>query len=109
MLEQTNVRTTREFTMRVKIASPDMVKFVQMDYKCTFLTDTVGYGKKTYLDIQSLKNGADHYYDLRYEKEYHKGEEFSFLAMWAENYWNGENGAYKLIECTIVHNKITVR
>lgn len=109
MTEVKNVRTSREFTLRVKIASPDMDKFVQMDYLCTFLTDTVGYGKKTYLDIQSLKNGADHYYDLRYDKDYHKGEEFSFLAKWAENYWSGENGAYKLIEFSTISHKIVVR
>ena len=53
-----------------------------------------GYGKKTYLSI--IGEHSDKYIDLRYDKNYHRGEEKEYLEYWAHNYWTGKNGAWEI-------------
>ena len=58
-----------------------------------FAVDPKTYGKKTWLYIHGNKN-FEAYYDLRYDSEYHRGQEKEFLEYWAHTYWSGKDGAY---------------
>lgn len=60
-----------------------------------FSVDPETFGKKTWLHIQG-NNRFEAYYDLRYDNEYHRGQEKEFLEYWAHTYWSGKDGAYKV-------------
>ena len=40
-------------------------------------------------------------YDLRYDKDFHKDKKEEWIMNWANNYWTGENGSFKLQKITI--------
>lgn len=58
------------------------------------------YGNGYYVMIKG-EHGFGQCYDLRYNKDFHAKYKIAWLADWADNYWNGENGAYRLKEITI--------
>ena len=87
----------KNYILEVVIFNPtEPTETVNYKYDVVFSTDNNNYGNGTYLKI-----GNDKLYDLRYNQDYHKGQEIEFLTAWACNYWNGENGAYKLKDITI--------
>lgn len=87
----------KNFILEVVIFNPEEPTETHCyNYNVKFSKQPNGYGKKTYLHI-----GTEKLYDLRYNEEYHEGHEIEFLTAWACNYWNGENGAYKLKDISI--------
>jgi len=87
----------KKYLLEVVIFNPsDPTETQCYNYDVIFSIDNNNYGNGTYLSI-----GDNKLYDLRYNQEYHKGHEIEFLTAWACNYWNGENGAYKLKDITI--------
>lgn len=67
-----------------------------LNLKCFFIKDDEGYGKKTYLSIFGEHNPFKQYIDLRYDKNYHRGQEKEYLEYWANNYWTGKNGSWEI-------------
>lgn len=43
----------------------------------------------------------DVFYDIRYDKDFHRDFPELWLADWAYHYWTGKDGAYKLARMTI--------
>lgn len=63
------------------------------------LTANFAYDPETYGNGYSVSiNGKDFFnvYDLRYNHEFNRKNKILWLATWAENYWSGENGSWKL-------------
>lgn len=87
-----------KYLMNVVIKDPNtepgMVSDMLLKFRCYFIRDDEGYGKKTYLSI--VGEHSDKYIDLRYDKNYHRGEEKEYLEYWAHNYWTGKNGAWEI-------------
>lgn len=87
-----------KYSMTVVIKNPNTepgtVSEKLLRFKCCVIRDDEGYGKKTYLSIDG--EGWDTYLDLRYDMNYHRGEEKEYLEYWAHNYWTGKNGAWEI-------------
>ena len=86
-----------KYLMDVVICNPNtpdgMIRDILFKLTAEFVVDPETYGKKTWLHIKS-DTDFEEYYDLRYDSEYHIGEEKEFLEYWAHTYWSGKNGAY---------------
>lgn len=78
---------------------PGMVSDMLLKFRCYFIRDDEGYGKKTYLNICS--ESAHNPIDLRYDKNYYRGKEKEYLEYWAKNYWTGKNGSWEIKELII--------
>lgn len=93
-----------KYKMRVVIADPNtkegMISDLMLDMTAEFAYDPKQYGNGYSLAIEG-KEGFGNYYDLRYDKDFHSRHKIAYLAEWAERYWSGENGAYKLKSITI--------
>lgn len=61
-------------------------------YEATFFTHEEGYGNRTYLHI-----GEDFCFDIRYDTDYHQGQEIAYLAQFASDRWTGKNGSWLLV------------
>lgn len=94
-----------EYNMTVKIqdakTEEGMNSTIVLKLKAQFSHDPEDYGNGHYLSIRSVDRSFENVYDLRYDKTFKKKEKMTFLMSWAENYWNGENGAYELTSCNI--------
>lgn len=92
-----------KYLMNVIIGDPNtepgMVSDMLLKFRCYFIKDDEGYGKKTYLSIVGEHSGKC--IDLRYDKNYHRGKEKEYLEYWANNYWTGKNGSWEIKELTI--------
>lgn len=74
----------------------------QLLYTASFLYNSELRGKRTYLSIEPEDpDHADYSYDLRFDEDYDHDLQMTFLTLWAENHWTGENGSWKLIGITI--------
>lgn len=96
-----------KYLMNVVIKDPNtepgMVSDMLLKFRCCFIRDDEGYGKKTYLLIVGEGSDSyDSYIDLRYDKNYHRGKEKEYLEYWANNYWTGKNGAWEIKSLNIM-------
>ena len=86
-----------KYSMNVVICNPNTPDGMNSDIffklEAKFAVDPDTYGKKTWLHIHGNHN-FEAYYDLRYDNEYHRGQEKEFLEYWAHTYWSGKDGAY---------------
>ena len=84
--------STRYYKLKVEIRDPE-TNDIETLYRpdVWFSTDDENYGNGTYLKID-----GSHYYDIRYDTSYDPKHEMAYITQWAENYWSGENGAWKL-------------
>ena len=86
-----------KYWMNVVICNPNTPEGMNSDIffklEAEFAVDPDTYGKKTWLHIHGNHN-FEAYYDLRYDNEYHRGQEKEFLEYWAHSYWSGKDGAY---------------
>lgn len=98
-------KTKTTFKMRVWIYDPNtekgMCSDIMYDLICRYFYDSENYGNGYYLSITAEKNFYEQYYDLRYNTEFDPDKKESFLIDWANSYWCGENGAYKVKSITI--------
>ena len=86
-----------KYSMQVVILNPKaegMDSDMFLNLKCYFSHDPETYGNGYYLHI--VGDGMEKSYDLRYNTDFRSNRKISFITQWAENYWNGENGAYIL-------------
>lgn len=65
-----------------------------------FTYDANQYGNGYYVTIYGDK-GFENVIDLRYDKGFNRNRKLAWLVKWAEDYWNGENGAYLLKSITV--------
>ncbi len=93
------------YKMKVKIENPKTEKGMcgklYLELQCSFSYDENQYGNGHYLDIK-MPEGYKNSYDIRYDKTFNRKNKISYLTKWAENYWSGENGEYKLKSITII-------
>ena len=93
-----------KYKMIVVIEDPDtpegMVGELLFQLTCIFTHDDNQYGNGYWLVIKGEDFTPCHI-DLRYNTSFNKDEKEKWLKNWAENYWNGKNGAWKLKSITI--------
>lgn len=81
--------------------TPDgMTSDLTMIFTCDTFFDSDNYGNGCYISISDKKT-FENYYDVRYDSRFKKDTPEEWLTEWAYNYWNGENGAYKVKQLTI--------
>lgn len=88
-----------KYTMSVIINDPNTEDGMNSDlflrFNVEFSHDENDYGNGYYVLIKG-DEGFSNYYDLRYNKDFHAAHKIAWLADWADNYWSGKDGAYKL-------------
>ena len=93
-----------KYNMNVIIKDPNTEAGMNSDLwlklEAVFWHDPEQYGNGYQVSIGSRKDSKiplySSVYDLRYNKDFDPEHKMSWLVEWAENYWNGFNGAYKL-------------
>ena len=97
-----------KYEMHVFISDPNTMEGMssQLLLKLTalFHYNPKQYGNGYYLSIKSNISDFSCQYDIRYDKNFNPDDKISYLTQWANTYWSGKNGAYKVDELTI--NKI---
>lgn len=85
-----------KFNMMVMIKDPNTEegKSSTMVMKLTALFDTKN--DKTMLLIRDENCNFENLMDITHDKNYDAGNEEGYLAIWADNYWSGKNGAYEV-------------
>ena len=96
-----------DLKMRVVITDPNckpgMVAEMMFDYNCYFTHDPDTYGNGWYAGIYPKdKQFGEKHFDLRYTEYRITSMERAkeFLTDWANGYWTGENGAWKVKQIT---------
>ena len=96
---QTERRTSMNYNMTALIKDPKTAEGMNSDIfirlKVSFTHNEDDYGNGYWVMIKG-DEGFENFYDLRYDKDFHANHKMAWLTEWAENYWNGENGAYIL-------------
>ena len=94
-----------EYLMTVTIKNPKeekgMDSSIVLKLKATFGYDEKQYGNGYSVAIESDDNRFQNYYDLRYDTSFDKSKKMEWLTEWANNYWSGTNGAYKVHKLSI--------
>lgn len=92
------------YELKVVIVDPalDNAEKITLEFECRFNKVEGQYGNKTYLKVKGV-NGTmfDRLYDIRYDTEYRSDEQEKYLVKWANRYWSGKNGAFKLVDISI--------
>lgn len=92
------------YKMTVTICDPNTQEGMTSDIvfvlNCSFAYDEDTYGNGYHLAIEG-EGYSPEYYDLRYDSDFHKDRKMAYLVDWAQTYWNGKNGAYKVKSITI--------
>lgn len=92
------------YLLQVIITKPDFEPKFSVDkllnFEVDFSFDENDYGNGAYVLIES-NDGFCRSIDLRYDKNFCNDRKEVWLAQWAYNYWNGENGSYKVRRLTI--------
>ena len=87
------------YRMTALINDPNTEKDMNSDLfivlRVTFTHNEGDYGNGYWVMIKG-DEGFENFYDLRYDTDFHADHKMSWLTYWAENYWNGKNGAYRL-------------
>ena len=101
-----------KYDMTVTINDPNTEKGMNSDllfsFDVEFWCNENDYGNGYHVSIRNTTAGYElnhNVYDLRYDKDFHKAHKIAWLADWSDNYWNGENGAYKLKSITITRKE----
>ena len=99
-----------EYKMKVVVMNPNTVNDdVVFNLYCDFVCIEKDYGNKHYLYIGSDESSSTYFspimYDLRYNKEFDKNNKEEWLKAWANTYWSGEKGSYKVKEIDIKKEK----
>lgn len=99
------IKTMTKYTVKAEILSSDERQDLVLDLECYFIVDESDYGNGHYLNI--VGEGFKKYLDIRYDKDFSRNNKLSYLASYFDNYWSGENGAYKLktIEIKLIEER----
>lgn len=96
-----------KYEMKVFISNPNtekgMSSQVFLNLIAVFHHDKKQYGNGYYLRIENESGSFSNYYDLRYDTDFKPSDKIGYLIQWANNYWSGKNGAYK-IDKLIINN-----
>lgn len=96
-----------KYKMVVDITDPNtpkgMFSGLRLKLECNFIHNPNNYGNGFYLFI----SGEDFHrcFDLRYDKSFNFKKPEKWLENWANNYWNGENGAWVINKLKIVYEE----
>lgn len=89
-------------TITFKNPKGEETKTLHLKASFSYNPDTYGNGYGLMIRSANKEEGwFEQGYDLRYDTSFSENEAISYLARWADQYWSGTNGAYKLIsfEC----------
>lgn len=88
-----------KYQMIVKITDPDtpdgMFSELTFKFNCYFSYNPNQYGNGYYLRIAN-KVYEPFDFDLRYDLSFNSNKPEEWLKKWANNYWSGKNGAWKI-------------
>ena len=88
-----------KYRMTALISDPKTEEGMNSDLfivlRVTFSHNKDDYGNGYRVMIKG-DEGFENLYDLRYDTDFNANHKMTWLTEWAENYWNGENGAYQL-------------
>ena len=90
------------YAMNVVISNPDSGNVVQMDLTAEFCKNENTYGNGFYMGIENESGSFSVSYDIRYDRSFNPSDKVSYLTQWANNFWNGKEGAYKVDKLTVV-------
>lgn len=94
-----------KYEMHIFISDPNTMEGMnsQIYLKLTalFHYNPKQYDNGHYLIIKSNISNFSCQYNIRYDKNFNSDDKISYLTQWANNYWNGKNGAYKLDRLSI--------
>lgn len=92
-----------KYRLHVTLENPDKPDdLVDMSYECEFEENKDTYGNGFYLGMKPTSGkGMMSVYDLRYDKEFHRKRKAEFLIYYAETFFSGKNGAWKLVSATV--------
>lgn len=86
--------------LEVNIINPNIEKSMESNlfhqFDCMFSFDENQYGDGHFLIIETKDDVSEKVYYLRYDKPFARNNTAKWLANWAYDYWNGENGAWKI-------------
>lgn len=88
------------YKMKVTVKSAEENKTLSFELTCTYFCNPEDYGNGYHLAIEG-DGFFDQYYDLRYDKSFKRKRKMTWLVDWAEYYWSGEEGAYKVTHIDI--------
>lgn len=88
------------YTMKVVAKNPEGNEEITFKLDCAYAYDPDTYGNGYHLSIKG-DGFFPQYFDLRYDKEFRKSRKMAWLVDWAEFYWSGEDGAYKVTHIDI--------
>ena len=71
-----------------------------MTYDVKFSYDPDQYGNGTMM-ICKKYGGRTEYYDIRYNRDYHKDRPMQFILDWVLCTWSGERGSWRATEVSI--------
>lgn len=88
-----------KYQMIVKITDPNTPKGMKLNLitklYCCFAYNPKDYGNGFFLKIDGKLYGP-RILDLRYDKSFNSKKPEEWLKSWANNYWSGKNGAWKI-------------
>lgn len=94
----------KTYRLRAVIHHPDNEDAKhEYNYLVNFFQDENGYGNKTYMQLATEDHKPFKYFDLRYNNVYDSNAQISFICMWADAYWNGKDGSWKLESIEVKH------
>lgn len=88
-----------KYQMIVKITDPNTPKRMNLNLitklYCCFAYNPKDYGNGFFVKIDGKLYGPI-ILDLRYDKSFNSKKPEEWLKSWANNYWSGKNGAWKI-------------
>lgn len=73
-----------------------------LNLDATFAIHDTSYGNKHYLYIKG-DHGFAASYDIRYDRDFHPNRKAEYLKDWANWYWSGKDGAWKVKSIEVEH------
>ena len=85
------------------VTSEDGSDSIKAEYDVSFYYDPHQYGNGTYMSCDSHDRAivSDRYFDIRYDRDYHKDQQMLYVLQWVLNTWSGKNGSYRATEVSI--------
>lgn len=91
------MKELKSYNLKVSIHHPEKAEMkYTYEYIVNFFKDEKGYGNKSYMQLAHTDGTPFNYFDLRYNNAYDPNYQISFIALWADTYWSGNDGAWVL-------------
>ena len=93
------------YKMTVDIYDPNtpvgMLSCLSLYLFCDVFCDPNDFGNGCYVSIRG-EGFSKQIIDVRYDKSFNYNDPGAWLKKWAQNYWNGDNGAWSIKSLQLV-------